>query len=82
LFEMDEKKRLRGMSAADLRKTVSRGNAQVPALPSQYTKEVLDNLLKTNIGEIKRLIKFYGSEAIDARRGYVSPSAPGIVVRG
>lgn len=81
LHEMDEKKRLRGMSAADLRKVVSRGNAQPPVLPSEYTREVLNDLLKNNVGEIRRLMKLYGSEAIDVRRGYTSAVAPGIAVR-
>jgi hypothetical protein len=82
LFQMDEKKRLRELSPADLRKLVKTGNAQVPTLPGEYTSEVLNNLLKTNIAEIKRLIRFYGSDQIDARRGYKAPSQPGVAIRG
>jgi hypothetical protein len=82
IYSMDEKKRLSKMSPAELRKALKQGNSQPPVLPSEFTAEVLQSLIKSNLPEFKRLVKFYGSEAIDARRGYVSPSSPGIVVRG
>jgi hypothetical protein len=78
LANIDRKKELRAMSVKDLRALVKKENPREPAqLPAELTRERLNEISRTDIGEFKRLVRLYGDQ-VNQRLGVVRQPMPGV----